>query len=175
MRRIDRDEYLMKIASVVALRGTCPRARVGAVLAREGRVISTGYNGSPSGTIHCEDEGCISNGEGRCIRTIHAELNCICFAAKHGTRTEGATLYITHAPCLDCAKAIINAGIKEVFYLKEYAPNGLRLLKEAQVDTKYYSTIPDDLSSKIENVLAKKNRDLQNILTRRDKDAGRRR
>jgi len=159
MKRMGRDEYLMRIASVVALRGTCSRARVGAVLAREGRVVSTGYNGSPSGTAHCEDEGCVSNGEGRCIRTVHAELNCICFAAKHGIGTEGTTLYVTHAPCLDCAKAIINAGIKEVLYLKEYTPNGLRLLKEAQVDTKYYSIIPDDLSSKIKNVFARRNED----------------
>ena len=136
MKRMGRDEYLMNIASVVALRGTCPRAKVGAVLAKEGRVISTGYNGSPSGTDHCIDTHCILDKEGRCTRTIHAELNCICFAAKYGISTQGASLYTTHSPCRECAKAIINAGIKEVFYLKEYTPNGIRLLIEAQVATK---------------------------------------
>ena len=159
MKRIDRDEYLMKIAELVALRGTCPRAKVGAVLVREGRVISTGYNGSPSGTPHCIDMDCILDERGKCIRTVHAELNCICFAAKYGIKTEGATMYITHSPCLDCAKAIINAGIKKVIYLEKYYLDGLRLLVEAQVDTKYYITIPNNLSFKTKSILARRNED----------------
>jgi len=163
MKRMGRDEYLMNIASVISLRGTCPRAKVGAVLTREGRIISTGYNGSPSGTLHCEEEGftagCILDKRGKCIRTVHAELNCICFAAKHGIRTEGTTLYVTYSPCLECAKAIINAGIKEVLYLKEYTPNGLRLLAEAKVDTKQYRIIPEVLSSKMKTELARRNED----------------
>lgn len=159
MKRMGRDEYLMNIASVVALRGTCPRARVGAVLSREGRVISTGYNGSPSGTLHCIDMDCILDEEGKCIRTVHAELNCICFAAKHGIKTEGAILYVTHSPCLDCAKAIINSGIKKVIYLEKYDSDGLRLLKEAQVETKHYKDIPIDLSSNIKSILVRRNKD----------------
>ena len=155
-----RDEYLMKITRLVALRGTCERARVGAVLVREGRIISTGYNGSPSGTPHCDDEGCILDKRGKCIRTIHAELNCICFAAKQGIKTEGTTLYVTHSPCLDCAKAIINSGIKKVLYMVEYSNlDGLRLLKKAQVETKYYRIIPIDLSSKTKSILARRNKD----------------
>jgi dCMP deaminase len=149
----------MNIASVIALRGTCPRAKVGAVLAKEGRIISTGYNGSPSGTPHCEDAGCILDKRAKCTRTVHAELNCICFAAKHGIVTKGATLYVTYAPCLECAKAIINAGIKEVFYLKEYIPNGCRLLQEALVGTKLLYIIPDDLSSNMKTILARRNKD----------------
>lgn len=159
MRRMGRDEYLMNVASVIALRGTCPRAKVGAVLAREGRIISTGYNGSPSGTPHCIDTECILDERGKCIRTVHAELNCICFAAKYGIATKGATLYVTYAPCFECAKAIINAGIKKVFYLKEYVPNGCRLLKEALVDTTQLHIIPEVLSSNIKNILAKRNKD----------------
>ena len=159
MKRMGRDEYLMNIASIIALRGTCPRAKVGAVLTREGRIISTGYNGSPSGTAHCIDKGCILDERGKCIRTVHAELNCICFAAKHGIRTEGTTLYVTYSPCLECAKAIINAGIKKVFYSKEYTPNGLRLLIEAQVDTTQYRIIPEVLSSKTKSILARRNED----------------
>ena len=159
MKRMGRDEYLMKIASIVALRSTCPRAKVGAVLVREGRVISTGYNGSPSGTPHCIDMDCILDERGKCIRTVHAELNCICFAAKYGIKTEGAAMYITHSPCLDCAKAIINAGIKKVIYLEKYYLDGLRLLVEAQVDTKYYITIPNNLSFKTKSILARRNED----------------
>ena len=159
MKRMGRDEYLMKIAELIALRGTCPRAKVGAVLVREGRVISTGYNGSPSGTPHCIDMDCILDERGKCIRTVHAELNCICFAAKYGIKTEGATMYITHSPCLDCAKAIINAGIKKVIYLEKYYLDGLRLLVKAQVDTKYYITIPDNLSFKTKSILARRNED----------------
>lgn len=168
MKRMGRDEYLMNIASVVALRGTCPRAKVGAVLVREGRIISTGYNGSPSGTPHCTDEGCILDERGRCTRTIHAELNCICFAAKHGICTWGTTLYVTHSPCLECAKAIINAGIDRVIYSKEYTPNGLRLLIEAKVDTTQYNIIPEVLSSKTKNILARRNKDAEEKLTRNE-------
>lgn len=166
MKRLERDEYLMNIASVVALRGTCPRAKVGAVLAKEGRIISTGYNGSPSGTTHCIDTGCSFDTEGRCIKTIHAELNCICFAAKHGIATKGATLYVTYAPCLDCAKAIINSGIKEVFYLKEYTPNGCRILKEALVDTKILYIIPEVLSSNMKSILARRNKKNAEVINR---------
>jgi dCMP deaminase len=139
MERITRDEFLMQVADLISLRATCPRAKVGAVLVQEGRIVSTGYNGSPSGTPHCIDEGCILDKEGSCIRTVHAEVNCICFAAKHGIKTEGSTLYITLSPCLDCAKVIINAGIKEVIYWEEYDhPEGLRLLSEANVKIKQY-------------------------------------
>lgn len=139
MKRITRDEFLMQVADLISLRATCPRAKVGAVLVQEGRIISTGYNGSPSGTPHCIDKGCILDKEGSCIRTVHAEVNCICFAAKHGIKTEGSTLYLTLSPCLDCAKVIINAGIKKVIYWEKYSHSeGLRLLLEAQVIVKQY-------------------------------------
>ena len=150
----------MNIACIVALRGTCPRARVGAVLARESRVISSGYNGSPSRTDHCIDTHCILDKNGQCTRTVHAELNCICFAAKYGIPTCGASLYTTHSPCLECAKAIINAGIKEVFYLEQYGnSDGLRLLTKAQVVTEQLYIFIKDLSSEMRTELARRNED----------------
>lgn len=114
LQRMDRDELLGNIAQLVARRSTCLRLSVGAVLAQEGRIVSMGYNGAPSGMPHCEPETC--GPDEVCDRTVHAEANCIAFAAKSGIETDGSTLYTTHSPCNDCAKLIINAGIKRVMY-----------------------------------------------------------
>lgn len=125
---------LMEIANVVARRGTCTRAQVGAVIARSGRIISTGYVGAPAGLPHCTLVGCeIGNHKG-CTRTIHAEINAIAFAAKHGIATEKSTLYTILGPCYDCAKAIINSGIERVVYGIDYRDvRGLNLLRDAKV------------------------------------------
>ena len=114
LTRMDRDELLGNIAKLVARRSTCLRLSVGTVIGREGRIISMGYNGAPAGMPHCEPETC--GPREICIRTIHAEANAIAFAAKIGIETDGATLYTTHSPCMDCAKLMINAGIKKVVY-----------------------------------------------------------
>jgi dCMP deaminase len=116
--RISRDEALMRTALLFAQRSTCLRNQVGAVLSVDSRIISTGYNGAPSGMAHCTPETC--NPLSPCLRTIHAEMNCIVFAARHGLATHGASLHCTVSPCMDCAKAIINAGIIEVQFLIEY-------------------------------------------------------
>lgn len=115
MSRPSWDEYFGGVAEVVATRATCDRAYVGAVLVRDRRILSTGYNGSPPGEPHCDDVGhTMSNGH--CIATSHAELNAIAQAARAGARLEGATCYVTHAPCPGCRKALASAGIIRVVY-----------------------------------------------------------
>lgn len=130
--RISRDDMLTVICQVVSLRSTCNRAQVGAVIARNGRIISTGYAGAPSGLPHCGPPHCDLNIP--CTRTVHAEAGAISYAAREGIPTEGATLYCTHSPCVDCAKLIVNSGIKRVVYINEYRkPEGLELLRSAGV------------------------------------------
>lgn len=132
----------MSTALLWAARSTCQRLQVGAVLAKRGRTISTGYNGAPSGLPHCNDDNC--KNQSQCKRTVHAEMNAILFAARYGISTEGAELYTTHSPCIDCAKAIINAGIKKVYYLEEYrSQEGIELLKSAGIEA-YKITINED-------------------------------
>lgn len=124
------DQYFLNIAQQVAERSTCPRAKVGAVVARDKRILATGYNGAPSGIPHCLEIGCLihetKNPEGlveqNCLRTIHAEINSIVQAARHGVSIEGASIYLTHSPCINCLKVIINAGIKIVHYGKVHKP-----------------------------------------------------
>ena len=107
------DEYFLEIAKVVAKRSTCDRAHVGAVIAKNKVILSTGYNGAPRGLAHCDDIG-HEIVAGHCIRTIHAEANAIAQAARNGAPIEGATIYLTISPCYDCFKMMINAGIKEI-------------------------------------------------------------
>lgn len=133
--RISREESLILRAKIVSLRSTCLRKKVGAIIAKEGRTISEGYCGSPSGFEHCVDTGCELDNEGKCQKTIHAELNSIIWAARNGISTEGAEMYSTTSPCITCAKAIINAGIKKVIYLEEYEDKrGIYLLKKGGVE-----------------------------------------
>ena len=113
------DEYFLNIAVEVAKRSTCDRAHVGAVLVRDKRILTTGFNGSPSGLAHCDNEGHLLV-EGHCVRTIHAETNAIIQAALHGVSTKGATCYVTHFPCINCTKTLINAGIVRVVYIDAY-------------------------------------------------------
>jgi len=121
-------EYFLQLARQAATRSTCLRRQVGAVLVRDKRLLSTGYNGSPRGTAHCLDVGCLRDQMGipsgerqELCRAIHAEQNAIIQAAKHGTNIDGATLYSTTMPCIICAKMIINAGIQRVVYEEGYA------------------------------------------------------
>lgn len=113
------DEYFLEIAFSVAERSTCDRAHVGAVLVRDKRILSTGYNGSPAGLPHCDEVGHLMI-DGHCVRTLHAEQNAIIQSALHGVSSEGATAYVTHQPCLTCAKMLINAGIRRVVYAGNY-------------------------------------------------------
>lgn len=115
----DWDAYFMELAEHVADRATCSRLRVGAILVKDKRIIATGYNGSVSGETHCIDDGCKIR-DSHCIRTIHAEQNALLQCAKFGVATEGATIYVTHFPCLYCTKSLIQAGISKVVYLNDY-------------------------------------------------------
>jgi dCMP deaminase len=113
------DDYFINIAKAVAERSTCDRAHVGAVLVREKRILTTGFNGSPAGLDHCDQIGHLLV-EGHCVRTIHAETNAIIQAALHGVSTNGSTCYVTHFPCINCTKSLINAGVDHVVYLNNY-------------------------------------------------------
>lgn len=104
---------------LLSLRSTCTRLEVGASLVKDRRIIAGGYNGSVSGDKHCIDEGCYLV-DGHCIRTIHAEMNALLQCAKLGISTEGAEIYVTHFPCLQCTKALLQAGVKTIHYLNNY-------------------------------------------------------
>lgn len=127
------DEYFIEIMEAIAKRATCDRGRAGCVIAKDKRVVSTGYVGSPAGCVHCDDVGhemhTVIQEDGtqsrHCIRTAHAEQNAIAQAARNGIPTDGATLYCRMTPCYVCAKMIINAGIKRVVSQKDYH-GGLR-------------------------------------------------
>ena len=119
MQRISWDEYFMAQSHLLSLRSTCSRLSVGATIVKDKRIVSGGYNGSIKGDEHCIDVGC-KVVEGHCVRTIHAEINAILQCSKFGVGTEGATIYVTHFPCLNCTKSIIQAGIKEICYANDY-------------------------------------------------------
>ncbi len=127
------DDYFMGITFQVAQRGTCDRAYVGSTIVKDRRILTTGYNGSPAGLPHCDEVGHLMIG-GHCMRTLHAEQNAIIQAALHGVSVAGSTLYVTHQPCLTCAKMIINAGIKRVVYAGHYPDdNAVAFLQGAGV------------------------------------------
>lgn len=134
MERITWDQFFMAQSHLLALRSTCTRLAVGATIVREKRIIAGGYNGSISGDEHCTDKGCYVV-DNHCVRTIHAETNALLQCAKYGTPTNGADLYVTHFPCLPCTKTIIQAGIKNIYYAKDYKnnPYALDLFNKAEV------------------------------------------
>ena len=145
MPRPTLDQYFMEIAAVVAKRSTCLRNQVGAVLVRDKRILSTGYNGAPAGLEHCDSAGCAREGvesgtRHELCRAVHAEQNAIIQAALHGIGIEGATLYCTHQPCILCAKMMINARISRVVYAESY-PDGtaLQFLKQAGIEVERMS------------------------------------
>jgi dCMP deaminase len=119
MNRISWNQYFIAQSHLLALRSTCTRLEVGATIVRDKRIIAGGYNGSTSGSDHCIEEGCYVI-DGHCIRTIHAEMNAILQCAKFGVETAGSDIYVTHFPCLNCCKAIIQSGIKTVYYSEDY-------------------------------------------------------
>jgi dCMP deaminase len=133
------DSYFMDIAFQVARRSTCPRASVGAVIVRDKRILTTGYNGSPRGLPHCTEAGCLII-NGHCVRTLHAEQNAIIQGALHGVDVSHSVLYVTHQPCLNCAKMIINAGIDRVVYAGDYPDEIARsFLEQAHVGLVHFS------------------------------------
>lgn len=151
MDRPTRTSTLMKTAFIWAERSTCSRLHVGAVFARDGRILVQGYNGAPAGLPHCSHECTCEKHHGPikpaavehwpecsvitpCTISVHAEQNAIAYAARWGVTLEGSDLYCTHQPCLPCAQSIINAGVKTVRYVEEYRlKDGIDLLTQAGV------------------------------------------
>ena len=137
------DEYFMEVCRAIAKRATCDRGRSGCVIARDNQLLVTGYVGAPRGLPHCDDvghqfkkvqheDGSISQ---HCVRTVHAEQNAICQAAKRGISIDGATLYCKMTPCRTCAMLIINCGIKRVIAEKRYhdSADSIEMFKQAGV------------------------------------------
>lgn len=114
------DDYFMSLARIIATRSTCDRLSAGAVLVKNKRIVSTGYNGSPPNLPHCDDAGHLLE-EGHCVRTIHAEHNALLQAAViGGLSTQGSTMYALYSPCIHCAKYIVAAGVKRIVIGKIY-------------------------------------------------------
>jgi len=146
--RISKDEYFIQIAELVSKRSTCIKRKVGSVLVKDSHIVSTGYNGAPSGFKHCTTETCVrqnlkSGEKPELCRGVHSEINCIIQAAIHGTSIKGnTTLYTTHFPCMSCLKLIINAGIKRLVYKEGYnMENKVKqdLLNESKLIVQKYS------------------------------------
>ncbi len=143
MERPTWDEYFMQMAELTAQRSTCMRRKVGAVIVKDRHAIATGYNGAPHGIAHCEERGgCLRQKLGvpsgqrhELCMALHAEQNAIIQAASMGHAIEGGTIYITHQPCVICAKMIINAGIQRIV-VKEGYPDELavEILTEAGLE-----------------------------------------
>ena len=132
------DEYFMEITQLVAQRSTCDRAFVGCVLVNsDHRIVSTGYNGTASGNPHCIDVGHRMR-DGHCIANIHAEMNALLYCAKEGIPAKGSICYVTHFPCLNCTKALIQAGISAIYYHEAYRVDdyALEILERNNVSLK---------------------------------------
>jgi dCMP deaminase len=142
MTRPSWDEYFMEITHLVARRSTCLRRQVGAVLVKDKNILTTGYNGAPSGVAHCLEVGCLrerlnvpSGERHELCRGLHAEQNAIIQAAKHGTNINTAILYCTTMPCIICAKMLINSGIRRIVYEEGYSDQlAGEMLEEAGVE-----------------------------------------
>lgn len=153
--RISPDELFMGVAELFCQRSTCVRGQVGCVAVRDGRIICVGYNGAPAGFDHCTDVGCGggvmkgSSETGRwmeefpngCTRAVHAEANMVFHAAKKGIPLEDSTVYCTHGPCVNCAYAVINAGIYRLVFKQPYRlPEGEQLVKQAGIVVDRYAS-----------------------------------
>lgn len=156
--RIPWDQYFLSQSLLLAQRSTCERLMVGATIVREKRIIAGGYNGSVSGDAHCIDEGCYLV-DGHCLRTIHAEMNAILQCAKFGVETEDAEIYVTHFPCLQCTKMILQAGIKKIYYLEDYhnSDYAMHLIEQAHVHLEQVS-LPTDFFGRLDTLVKEQSR-----------------
>lgn len=141
------DDYFMEVADAISKRATCDRAKSGCVIAKDKQILATGYVGSPVGFPHCDEvghdlrksfneDGSISQ---HCIRTVHAEQNAICQAAKRGVSIEGATVYCRMTPCRVCAMLLINCGIKRIYAERKYhtGKESEKMFKKAKIKLEY--------------------------------------
>lgn len=156
MDRPNFDDIYMELAVNLAKRSHCVKRHVGAVLTKDTRIISIGYNGPPAGTHNCDEEwpeeGCARDSKGSCSLAIHAEQNAILYAVKNKTEVKGATLYVTLAPCLACARIIYTMGITKVIYLHSYAEYKGIELDEGVEFLKKFGVITDQYRGTLENV-----------------------
>ena len=134
LSRISFEDLFVETTKLVAKRSSCVKAQQAALLIKDNRVISFGYNGPPAGTLNCLEDGgedvCGKDSNGSCFLGVHAEQNAIGYAARNGINTEGCIIYCTMTPCISCAKLVSAAGIKEFYYLTEYRlDDGLRFLE----------------------------------------------
>lgn len=141
--RPSRDETFMEIAHTVAKRGTCSRAQVGAVIVRDGRIVSIGYNGAPAGQPHCDhypQSGAMDHDtyDGSCTIAIHAEMNAIIWGARAGVPIDSCTMYATHSTCATCAVAVVASGIKEFVYDGDYRLGRLDILVDSGLKVRKY-------------------------------------
>lgn len=136
------DDYFMQITHDVATRSTCLRRQVGAIIVKDKRILTTGYNGAPTTISHCTAETCIraklnvpSGERHELCRGLHAEQNAIIQASQHGVSINGATIYVTHQPCSICTKMLINSGIKKFIYASPYDdPLSEEMIQEAGIE-----------------------------------------
>ncbi|MGV8145822.1 MAG: deoxycytidylate deaminase [Alkaliphilus sp.] len=157
------DEYYMQVAEVVKTRSTCLRRQVGSVIVKDKRLLTTGYNGAPSGLKHCDEVGCLrdklkipSGQRHELCRGTHAEQNAIIQAACHGIEIKNSTIYVTAQPCILCAKMLINAQIKRIVFKGDYPDELSReLLNEAGVEMEQLRIENKDISQPIKNKLTK--------------------
>lgn len=135
IKRVDPDRYFIEICRATALRSTCIRAKVGAIIVKPNGIIhALGFNGSMKGFEHCLDSGCILDAQNKCIRTVHAEINALI----HAQVTEGMYLYSTHLPCFNCIKALVNAGIVKVCYEHFYFDSACTILPDFKLYGEMY-------------------------------------
>ncbi len=143
------DEYFMDIVELIKSRSTCMRRQVGALIVKDKRILATGYNGAPTGCKHCSEVGCLrdemnipSGQRHELCRAIHAEQNAIVQAAHSGTSVNSGTMYVTHQPCILCAKMIINSGINKIIFKGDYPDQlSMGILKEAGIRVVKYENI----------------------------------
>src|SRR6478736_4893511 len=134
MSRYTRDQALVMAAEIAAVRGTCSRAQVGVVFARNGRVVMTGYNGAPAGVKHCIH---LPGDDQPCEIAVHAEANAIATAARYGVALDNSTVYVTMQPCLKCAQLLINAGIYGLVFTRPYrVTDGVDLLVRQGIEVR---------------------------------------
>lgn len=146
MKRPDNDTYFMGMAELVSTRSTCLRRRVGAVVVKEKRVLSTGYNGAPKGLKHCKEVGCVREQNNiepgtrhELCRGVHAEQNAVIQAAYFGVSIKDGTIYSTAFPCVLCSKILVNAGIREVVYKDDYIDDlSKAILDESKVKVRRF-------------------------------------
>ncbi|MFV0556243.1 MAG: deoxycytidylate deaminase [Lactovum sp.] len=133
------DQYFMEIAYLTSSRGTCDRRLVGALIVKDKHIIATGYNGSVYADVHCDEAGHLMENN-HCIRTVHAEQNALIQCAKYGESTDQTIIYLTDFPCLICTKLIIQSGVKEVIYAREYGQTDYckKLFKHAKISYRQY-------------------------------------